>query len=102
MAAADFAVLDFEFPKAVPLTIHLIDIVDREAPAKYYLSDERLKGLVSFDSPQGIYDGIVRVGTLTSISGHDILKRVYGINGIAPTIPTGAGGNTMPKIEVAR
>ena len=102
MAAMDFPRLNFEFPVAIPLTVHLIDIVDRDVAEKYYISDERLKGLISFDSPQGIYDGIVRVGTLTTISGHDYLKRVYGTNGVAPTIPTGSGGNNMPKIEVDR
>ncbi len=100
MNSVDVPWLNFEFPKEVPLEIHLQDVCDRDVDEKYFLSDDKLKGFVSFDSPQGIYDGIVRAGTLNTINGHDILKRVYGVNGIAPTIPTGAGGNTMPKIEV--
>lgn len=102
MAAANVPWLNFEFPKATPLMIHLIDIVDRNVAEKYYISDERLKGLVSFDSPQGIYDGIVRVGTLATMNGHDYIKRVYGTNGIAPALPTGSGGGHLPKIEVGQ
>lgn len=32
---------------------------------------------------------------------HDILRRVYSSDYLAPTIPTGAGGNVMPKIAVS-
>ena len=29
-------------------------------------------------------------------------RRVYGTNGIAPTVPTSAGGGHVPKIDVSR
>jgi len=45
---------------------------------------------------------INRVGTLTEMNGNDICKRVYGIDGISPTLPTGKSGNTIPKILVDR
>ncbi|WP_303838996.1 hypothetical protein [Selenomonas ruminantium] len=96
----DIPLMKFDFPNPMPLQVHLKDICDRDVAEKYYYSDEKLKGFISFDSPQGITDGIVRAGTLASISGHDYLKRVYGLNGVAPTIPTGSGGNNMPKVEV--
>lgn len=98
--AVEVPLMKFDFPKSMPLNVHLKDICDRNVAEKYYYSDEKLKGFISFDSPQGITNGIVRAGTLESISGHDYLKRVYGLNGVAPTIPTGSGGNNMPKIEV--
>ena len=34
------------------------------------------------------------------INGHDYIKRVYSADGIAPTVPTGAGGNHEPKTMV--
>jgi len=41
-------------------------------------------------------------GTLDQqdVRGHDILRRVYGAKGLSPTIPTGMGGNTMPKVAL--
>lgn len=40
------------------------------------------------------------VGRLTGINGHDYLKRVYSVNGVSPTIPTGTGGNHEGKFLV--
>lgn len=96
----DIPLLGFKFPQPIPLEIHLQDVCDRDVAERYFLSDEKLKGFVSFASPQGITDGIVREGTVTTISGHDYLKRVYGTNGVAPTLPTGSGGNNIPKVLV--
>lgn len=41
-----------------------------------------------------------QVCTLPALNGYDCLKRVYSDKGICPTIPTGGGGNVMPKILV--
>ena len=38
------------------------------------------------------------MGRVEAINGHDILKRVYGEDGMSPTISTCGGGNTEPKI----
>ena len=100
MTVADVPELGFVFPKARPLLIHLKDVVDYEVEEKYFVADSKLSTLVRRDVTEGVVDDIVRVGTLMAISGHDYLKRVYGLNGIAPTIPTGTGGNNMPKVEV--
>jgi DNA (cytosine-5)-methyltransferase 1 len=42
--------------------------------------------------------GILQIGKLEDMNGHDICKRVYSPEGTSPTIPTGQSGNTMPKI----
>lgn len=39
-------------------------------------------------------------GRIQSIKGHDYLKRCYSINGSAPTLPTGVGGNHEAKIAI--
>ena len=43
------------------------------------------------------------VGTLTSetwMKRHEQIRRVHGIDGISPTIPTGTGGGVMTKIAI--
>lgn len=45
-----------------------------------------------------LYQGVI--GRVEAINGHDILKRVYGLDGCAPTLSTMGGGNTEPKIVV--
>lgn len=39
-----------------------------------------------------------RVGTIDTIKGHDLMKRVYGVDASSPTIPTATGGGHIPKI----
>jgi len=39
-------------------------------------------------------------GRITGISGHDILKRCYGIEGVVPALNTCGGGNTESKIAI--
>lgn len=43
-----------------------------------------------------LHSGVV--GRVEAINGHDILKRVYGTDGVSPTLSTMGGGNTEPKI----
>ena len=47
-----------------------------------------------------LHQGIV--GRIEAIKGHDQIKRVYGIDGVAPTISTMGGGNREPKIVASR
>ena len=42
------------------------------------------------------------VGRVAAINGHDILKRVYGVDGCSPTPPTMQGGSQEPKIIASR
>ena len=41
------------------------------------------------------------VGSITAISGHDILKRCYSTDGLSPVLNTCGGGNTEGKFEIA-
>lgn len=36
------------------------------------------------------------------INGHDILKRIYSIDGYCPTLTTMMGGQTQPKVVIRR
>ncbi len=40
------------------------------------------------------------VGRVEAINGHDILKRVYGEDGMSPAINTMGGGNREPKVAI--
>lgn len=43
-------------------------------------------------------DALIQVGYADDIKGHDILRRVYSVEGKAPTLNTCSGGNREPKI----
>ena len=118
----------FEFPKPMPLTKKLADVLEDEVDEKYYLSDEQVASFKAStakaqakgngfkfepiereressshdrheagQSADGqLHSGVV--GRLEAINGHDILKRVYGTDGVSPTLSTMEGGNREPKI----
>lgn len=121
----------FVFPEKKPLEKKLKDVLDEEVDEKYYLSDEQVASFKASTEKQRakgngfkfepleresngthdsnesgqptdrqLYKGIV--GRVEAINGHDILKRVYGTDGTAPTISTCGGGNTEPKIVASR
>jgi len=39
-----------------------------------------------------------QVGTVDGLKGRDSIKRVYGKNGLCPTVTTSQGGNRQPKV----
>ena len=41
-----------------------------------------------------------QIGIADDINGHDILKRVYSVDGKSPTLNTCSGGNREPKIAI--
>lgn len=102
---------DFEFPEPIPLEKKLKDMLEDNVDEKYYLSDDkvlqlkikekdisntvRTGGRGSLDRHQ--WDMVKVVGNL-DIKGHDQIKRVYGKDGVSPTITTMEGGNRQPKI----
>jgi hypothetical protein len=55
---------------------------------------ERPCELVEFNTDSTCH----RVGTATDFKGHDLLKRVYGLSGKAPTLTAASGGNQEPKV----
>ena len=100
----------FEFPEPIPLEKKLKDMLEDNVDEKYYLSDDkvlqlkikekdisntvRTGGRGSLDRHQR--DMVKVVGNL-DIKGHDQIKRVYGKDGVSPTITTMEGGNRQPK-----
>lgn len=86
----DIAYPRYEFPKPIPLTKKLKDVLEENVDQKYFLRDDQVKGMVKTNSKNV-------VGKL-NIKGIDQVRRVYSKDGIAPTLSTMQGGNRQPKI----
>lgn len=117
-------------PEPRPLELKLKDILEDEVDEKYYLTDEQVASFVASterakakgngfkfepiereresyaqrdDSSRAtpdrqLYQGTI--GRIEAIKGHDQIKRVYGEDGMSPTISTMQGGNREPKIAI--
>nr|WP_198041803.1 DNA (cytosine-5-)-methyltransferase [Paenibacillus larvae] len=86
----------FDWPKNSKVTTRLRDILELEVDEKYYLSEDKTLKLLGEISSKP--DSVSVIGRLDGVNGHDICKRVYSAESVAPTIPTGSSGNTTPKI----
>lgn len=116
----------FEFPDGFPLAARLIDLLDKEVPESFYISEDKLEKLLTRDfykkHPAVCKDGTVsaicsrdykepkciQVGNLygTEVEPNPCAGRVWDPDGLSPTVQTCQGGNRMPiiletdKIEV--
>ena len=110
----------FAFPKPKELTIRLRDMIDEMVEEKFYLKENTIRSILrsTFNSrrdsirpgdglantllardwrgPQCVQVGEVVGGKWDKM--HDISKRVYEPDGIAPTVHCQQGGNTELKI----
>lgn len=110
----------FIFPKPKELTIRLRDMIDEAVDERFYLKESTIRSILrsTFNSrrdsirpgdglantllardwrgPQCVQVGEVVGGKWDKM--HDISKRVYEPNGIAPTVHCQQGGNTELKI----
>jgi DNA-cytosine methyltransferase len=62
--------------------------------------DEKMNAITTVEKNTILVHKCHRVGTTTEINGYDIVKRVYSIEGKAPTLTTMGGGHREPKIAV--
>lgn len=110
----------FMFPKPKELTIRLRDMIDEMVEEKFYLKENTIRSILrsTFNSRRDSIrpgDGLantllardwrgpqcVQVGEVVGEKWdkmHDISKRVYEPDGIAPTVHCQQGGNTELKI----
>lgn len=113
----------FVFPKPKELTIRLRDMIDETVDERFYLKESTIRSILrsTFNSrrdsirpgdglantllardwcgPQCVQVGEVVGGKWDKM--HDISKRVYEPDGIAPTVHCQQGGNTELKIAEA-
>jgi len=80
-------------------------LVDNEKPkartfsAMEYVKNGRQGDYIRCDD-KGRPSLCVQVGLADDINGHDILKRIYSMEGKAPTLNTCNGGNREPKVAI--
>ena len=84
--------MGYEFPEPMELKLKLKDMLEDEVEEKYYLSDKTMSDFITDTK-----NDIKMIGKL-DIKGHDCVKRVYGVDGISPTLTDMQGGNRQPKI----
>lgn len=114
----------FEFPNGFDNGKRLKDILEDEVDEKFYISDEKVAKIQksNFNSTKTMIQksdicqtlcardfkdpkcvlvkaSINMVGML-DIKGNEQNRRVYGTDGISPTLTTMQGGNTQPKIII--
>ena len=118
----------FKFPKPFSLELRLKDMLEDEVDEKFYLSDsyiERLnratqegrhgptyltpdtecsKTITTRVANGGNFEQYVKdinMLGLLDIKGNEQVRRVYGTDGISPTLNTMQGGNRQPKVVVS-
>ena len=82
----------YEFPEGFKLKLKLKDVLEKSVDEKYYLSDKTISDFITDTK-----NDIKIIGKL-DIKGHDCIKRVYDVEGIAPTLTDMQGGHRQPKI----
>lgn len=83
----------YTFPEPFPLEKKLKDILDDEVDEKYYIKDATSLTIgSSFD--------VINGGVIGKM--HDISRRAYHEDAIAPAMHTCGGGNTEPKTVASR
>lgn len=88
----------------------LVRLTRREEKGFYDAEDNRAstldanyyKGLANQERPGVKINVVGMLNDETWKKRNESIRRVYGTDGIAPTIPTGTGGGVMPKIVAQR
>lgn len=116
----------YEFPSKMPLKKRLKDMLEDSVNEKYYLSETAIKGILnttfnsarldaSIESKDGVMptlcardykDGklvvedarLMQVAQLTDKKYNEMTGRVYGIEGLSPTVKAASGGCFEPKV----
>jgi DNA (cytosine-5)-methyltransferase 1 len=83
----------FRFPVGWPLEIRLKDVLEAQVDEKYYLSDKRVKEFLEKKSESG---DVILEGEVTPNSQ---AGKVYGTNGISPTVTAGTHGYALGYIS---
>lgn len=85
----------FNFPEGFPLEKRLKDVLEDDVDEKYFLQRQLIDGLVS-----DVDTDCIDVVGMLDMKGNECVRRVYGTNGIFPTLNTMQGGHRQPKILI--
>ena len=83
----------FKFPDAIPLELRLKDMLEYDVDEKFYL-DGKFETITTVNEHYSMLNGGV-IGRM-----HDISRRVYNADYVAPSLHTCGGGNLEPKVAV--
>jgi DNA (cytosine-5)-methyltransferase 1 len=83
----------FQFPVPIALNKRLKDVLETVVDEKYYL-DGKYEKIEKVNDNYATLEG-GKIGKM-----HDISRRVYNAEYVAPTIHTSGGGNQEPKVAV--
>ena len=89
----------YAFPQEFPLGLRLKDMLEDSVDERFYLSGKMInciKKNTFTEEPTCEQAGILSGGKWDKM--HDVSRRVYSEDGIAPTLHTCGGGNTEPKV----
>ena len=81
----------FEFPKGFPLEKRLKDVLEQTVDDKYYL-DGKYESILKINDNYSLLCG-GKIGKM-----HDISRRVYNPENVAPCLHICGGGNQEPKV----
>lgn len=84
---------EFNFPKPFNLEKKLADMLEQEVDEKYYL-DGKYETISKVNDNYSLLCGGI-IGKM-----HDVSRRVYSSEYVAPTLHTCGGGNLEPKVAV--
>lgn len=90
---------DYIFPPELPLQYRLKDLLERRVDEKYYLSDRTIEMFIEHTAKQQAKGN----GFKFELTGgkwdklHDMSRRVYGIDGLSPTLHTAKRGGGIPS-----
>lgn len=100
----DIDTKEFSFPKPFDSGIRLRDILETMVDKKYYLPDLKIESIRTSGNNDcnNINSNDINMLGLFNIKGNEQVRRVYGENGISPTLNTMQGGNRQPKILESR
>jgi DNA (cytosine-5)-methyltransferase 1 len=88
---------EFKFPVGMDCGIRLKDVLEETVDEKYYISSEKVEQFLATNTLNKNSEGINMLGLL-DIKGNEQVRRVYGTEGLSPTLNTMGGGNRQPKV----
>lgn len=90
----------YDFPKEIPLKLRLKDMLEEKVDEKYYLRAEQLENIklneVNTDISKAEKCECIQVAQIDG--SFESTGRIYGDDGLCPTINTMGGGGREPKI----
>ena len=91
---------NFDWPESGEVTTRLRDVLETQVDENFYLSDEKTAKLVAQLEGRRVSCGIPEIDVQGRLEqgGHDQRKRVYGVDGLSPTLNTMQRGGDEPKI----